>query len=100
MRTILVQTWILFILMRIILAPILILLILLSIIAMVAGEILYIPFIPIVLYLYNHNAKFRHFWNVNMEDADHKVYTSDFILAGSIPGLCSAIKLLSLLFGI
>ena len=88
--------------MRIILAPILILLILLSIIAMVVGEVLYIPFIPIVLYLYKHNSKFRHFWNyeLNMEDADHKVYTSDFILAGLIPGFYFAINLSAILFKI
>lgn len=88
--------------MRIIFVPILILLILLSIIAMVVGEILYIPFIPIVLYLHKHNSNFRYFWNyeLNMEDACHKVYTSDFILAGLIPGFYFAINLLSLLFEI
>lgn len=88
--------------MRIILAPVLILLILLSIIAMVIGEVLYAPFIPIVLYLHKHNSKFRHFWNykLNMEDANHKIYKSDFILAGSIPGFYFMINLSALLFGI
>jgi len=88
--------------MRIILAPILILLILLSIIAMAVGEVLYIPFIPIVLYLHKHNSKFRHFWNheLDMEDADHKVYTFDFIMAGLLPGFYFAINFSAILFGI
>lgn len=88
--------------MKIIYIPILILLILLSIIAMVVGEVLYAPFIPIVLYLHKHNSKFRHFWNheLKMEDANHKVYTFDFILAGSIPGFYYALNFAALLLGI
>lgn len=88
--------------MRIILAPILILLILLSIIVAVVGEVLYIPFIPVVLYLHKHNEKFRHFWNheLDMEDAAGKIYKFDFIFAGSYFGLFFTLNLTSILLGI
>ena len=78
------------------------LLILLSLGVAVIGEVLYIPFIPVVLYLHKYNEKFRHIWNheLNMEDAAGKIYKFDFIFAGSYFGLFYALNLTCLLFGI
>ena len=76
-------------------------LILLSLSVAVVGEILYLPFIPVVLYFHKRNNEFKYFWNreLNMEDCAGKVYTFDFIFAGSYLGLFFALNLTSLLFG-
>ena len=77
-------------------------LILLSLAIAVIGEVLYLPFIPIVLYLHKHNKEFKYFWNheLDMEDAAGKIYKFDFIFAGSYFGLFFAINFTCLLFGI
>lgn len=77
-------------------------LILLLLVVAVVGEILYFPFIPLVLYLHNNNEKFRYFWNhkLNIEDCEHKIYIFDFIFAGSYLGLFFAINLIGILLGI
>ena len=77
-------------------------LIVFSLAVAVVGEALYIPFIPLILYLHKRNEKFRHFWNyeLNMEDGEHKIYVLDFILAGSYFGLFFAINFTGLLLGI
>ena len=77
-------------------------LIALSLAVAVVGEALYIPFIPLVLYLHKRNEKFRHFWDkdLDMKDSAGKVYILDFILAGSYFGLFFAIDLTGLLLGI
>ena len=77
-------------------------LILLSIAIAIVGEVLYFPFIPIVLLLHKYNKEFRHFWNyeLNMQDSLRKVYMFDFIFAGSYIGCFFAINLISVLFGI
>lgn len=78
------------------------LLILLSLVVAVVGEVLYFPFIPVVLYLYKYNEEFRYIWNhdLNMKDCAGKVYMFDFIFAGSYLGLFFAINLIAVLFGI
>jgi hypothetical protein len=77
-------------------------LILLSLAIAIIGEVLYLPFIPIVLYLHKHNEEFKYFWNreLNMEDCAGKVYMCDFVLAGSYLGLFFALNLAGVLFGI
>ena len=74
-------------------------LILLSLVVAVVGEILYFPFIPLVLYLHKNNEEFRYFWNneLDMEDAVGKIYKFDFIFAGSYLGLFFAINFASIL---
>ena len=78
------------------------LLILLSLGVAVIGEVLYIPFIPVVLYLHKYNEKFRNFWNheLDMEDAAGKIYKFDYIFAGSYFGLFYALNLTCILLGI
>lgn len=75
-------------------------LILLSLAVAVVGEALYIPFIPVVLYLHKHNEEFKYFWDrdLGMKDCAGKVYMFDFIFAGSCLGLFFAIILTSILF--
>ena len=77
-------------------------LILFSLIVAVAGEVVYFPFIPLVLYLHKHNEEFRYFWDneLNMKDAANKVYIFDFIFAGSYLGLYFALNLTAVLFNV
>ena len=80
----------------------LLLLILLSLAVAVVGEVLYIPFIPVVLCLYKCNEKFRHFWDHDfiIKNRAGKVYMRDFIFAGSYFGLFFAMNFICALFGI
>ena len=77
-------------------------LILLSLVVAIVGEILYFPFIPLVLYLHKHNEKFRYFWDkdLDMKDRAGKIYMLNFMLAGSYFGLFFAMNFICVLFGI
>ena len=78
----------------------LLVLIVLSLAVAVVGEALYIPFIPVVLYLHKHNEKFRHVWNREIQHSVGFAYIVDVIFAGSYFGLFFALNFACALSGI